>query len=71
MVRVELVLNGCFEMYFVPGVAKLDWVTNNILALEYVFDQLKQRRVNLDNLQISARNPEFDPAWNSDWERRI
>ena len=68
MVRVELVLNGCFEMYFVPGVPNLDWVTNNILALEYVFDQLKQRRMSLDNLQISARNPEFDQAWNSDLE---
>ena len=72
MVQVELMLNGSFEIYFVPGIPGLDWVTNNILALQYVLDELKDRKSCLDDLQIiSARNPEFNQSWNTDVEHRL
>lgn len=71
MVRVEVTLLDSFEIHNIPSVPNLSWIDNNTLALQIVFDDLVRRGLCLDGMQISARNPEFDPSWNKQLEHWI
>jgi hypothetical protein len=74
MVRVEVFLpEECsFEIHNVPGIPNLDWQSNNVIALQVVFDRLKYRAIrdglSLAGMEISARNPEWSHTWNEDIE---
>jgi hypothetical protein len=74
MVRVEVFLpEECtFEIFNVPSIPNMAWTDANILALQIVFDRLKQRAIedgsSLKGLEMSARNPEWSHTWNEDIE---
>lgn len=63
MITVEVVLENGFEIHRVPRIPGLDWPTNNVIALETVFDRLKSRST-LDVVSMAARDEEWTPEWN-------
>lgn len=71
MIRVEVTLPDSFEIHNVPMIGNISWMDANILALQIVYDDLILRDMCLDGLEISARNPEFDPTWNNNVEHWI
>ena len=69
MITVEVVFDNAVEIHNVPSMPDLDWSSNNILALQHVYDCLRERVLH-DGLDLSglrsmcARNPEWKPEWN-------
>jgi hypothetical protein len=71
MIRVEVILEDSIEIWNLPSIPNLNWMDNNTVALQIVYDDLIRRDICLDGLEISARNPEFDPTWNNSVEHWI